>query len=56
MKTIQVRITFDIIENETPDYEIKELLDRLLCEHFTHVRDWTVRWITDEADAKRLGL
>ena len=54
VKTVQVRITFDIVENETPRYEIKELLDRLLIEHFVNVRDWSARWMTDEDDAKRL--
>ena len=54
MKAIQVRITFHIVENETPRYEIKELLDRLLLKHFVHVQDWSARWMTDEDDAKRL--
>ena len=54
VKAIQVRITFDIVENETPRYEIRELLERLLLEHFVHVQDWSVRWVTDEDDAKRL--
>ena len=55
MKTIQVSITFDYRENETPRYEIKELLERLLVEHFSDLPDWTVRWVTDEDDFKRFG-
>ena len=54
MKTIQVYISFEIVENETPQYEISDRLYRMLHEHFDDVQDWSVRWVTTADDAERL--